>query len=323
VACWGRSVPIAQLTLLCERGLRTLTRMSGTFSARVLRRVALLAGVGLQARCVPPRNDAQPGPVHEAESRDAGPHCPEGRRAIWRGGFDGANWLEDWDPASQILYGASNARVVRGDRFGPVLRVLYPAGSSSNSYAKEGHPVGGLEFLARLPAGGESRSVLLSYWLRFGPNFQWVRGGKLPGLCGGTCPSGGAQVSGYGGWSMRVMWRPGGAGEEYAYILPARPYGTELGLSAWKFTTGEWHHLTQELVLNTGGAPNGALRVWFDVDPTVAPTFEANNLTYRLDETPADTVLFSTFFGGHDAEWATPVDTFIEFADFVVCGEAR
>ncbi len=242
---------------------------------------------------------------------------------FWRGRFDRAGWLEDWDPASQILYGASNARVVNDDRFGHVLRVLYPAGSSSNSYAKEGHPVGGLEFLARLPAGGASRSVSLSYWLRFAPNFQWVMGGKLPGLCGGTCPSGGAHVSGYGGWSMRLMWRPGGAGEEYGYILPARPYGTELGLGAWKFTTGEWHHLTEELVLNTDGAPNGSSRVRFDVDPAAAPTFEAKDLAYRLDETPADTVFFSTFFGGHDVQWATPVDTFIEFADFVVCSEPR
>jgi hypothetical protein len=30
-------------------------------------------------------------------------------------------------------------------------------------------------------------------------------------------------------------------------------------------------------------------------------------------------VFFSTFFGGHEASWATPVDTFIDFADFVVC----
>ncbi len=75
--------------------------------------------------------------------------------------------------------------------------------------------------------------------------------------------------------------------------------------------------------MNTGGAPNGASRVWFDADPALGPTFEAKGLTYRLDETPADTLFFSTFFGGHDAAWATPVDTFVDFADFVVCSEAR
>ena len=115
------------------------------------------------------------------------------------------------------------------------------------------------------------------------------------------------------------MWRPGGAGEQYGYLLPAQAYGTELGLGAWTFAAGDWHRLDQELVLNTGGAANGVSRVWSDADPSLAPTFEATNLTYRRDETPADTLFFSTFFGGHDAEWATPVDTYVDFARFVVC----
>ena len=30
-------------------------------------------------------------------------------------------------------------------------------------------------------------------------------------------------------------------------------------------------------------------------------------------------VVFSTFFGGHAGTWATPADTFADFADFVAC----
>jgi hypothetical protein len=285
---------------------------------------ALLAMAALQARCVgPQRNDGRTGPAREASKREDASECPQGETVIWRGAVDGAAWLHDWDPGATILYGSNNARVVEDARFGNVLRVLYPAGSSSHSYAREGHPVGGLEFKAHLPGGAGPRSPFLSYWLKFAPNFQWIKGGKLPGLCGGTCPSGGAAVSGYDGWSMRLMWRPGGAGEEYGYILPAQPYGTELGLGAWNFTTGEWHRVAQELVLNTAGAPDGVSRVWFDTDPTLAPTFEAKNLSYRRDSTPADTLFFSTFFGGHGADWSTPVDTFVDFAKFVVCGGAR
>jgi hypothetical protein len=239
--------------------------------------------------------------------------------AVWRGPLRRAAWLEDWDPQARFVYGESNVRVVPDAPFDDVLRVTFPAGSSSESYAREGHPVGGVEFKTRLPGSGSGRSVYLSYWLRFAPNFEWVKGGKLPGVCGGSCPSGGAQVSGYGGWSMRLMWRAGGEGEQYAYILPAREYGTELGLGAWRFTVGAWHHVAQELVLNHPDAADGRSRVWFDADPSGAPTFEGENLVYRRDETPADTLFFSTFFGGHGAEWSTPVDTFIEFADFVVC----
>jgi hypothetical protein len=101
--------------------------------------------------------------------------------------------------------------------------------------------------------------------------------------------------------------------------LPPREYGTELGLGSWQFSTGKWHHLAEELVLNQRGSPDGVSRVWYDADPAQAPTFEATRLTFRSDSTPVTAVFFSTFFGGHDASWATPVDTFVDFADFVVC----
>jgi hypothetical protein len=44
--------------------------------------------------------------------------------------------------------------------------------------------------------------------MRFGPNFEWVRGGKLPGLCGAECLTGCKEVSGLDGFSARHMWRP-------------------------------------------------------------------------------------------------------------------
>jgi hypothetical protein len=241
-------------------------------------------------------------------------------RAVWRGEFEQSNWLGAWDPEARFDYGEANAEVVGDTQAGrKVLRVHYPAGSSSSSYAREGHPLGGLEFKANLPGNGTARSVGLSYWLRFDRNFQWVRGGKLPGLCGGRCPSGGAVVTGDGGWSVRTMWRAGGSAEAYAYILPARAYGTELGLGTWTFTTGQWHRIAEELTLNSGSDGNGVLRVWYDAELTSPPTFEAKGLTFRHDATGATTLFFSTFFGGHDASWATPVDTFIDFAEFVVC----
>jgi hypothetical protein len=115
------------------------------------------------------------------------------------------------------------------------------------------------------------------------------------------------------------MWRPRGAGEVYAYILPRQEYGTELGLGAWSFRPGQWHRLTLELVLNHAEMADGAVRVWVDVAPAGAPTFEVGGLTFRSDATGATTLFFSTFFGGHDASWATPIDTFADFAGFAAC----
>jgi hypothetical protein len=285
-------------------------------SARLACVVVALSG----ARCSHPRPDSASGATALSPRVDRS-ECPTGLDPVWRGRFDDAGWLSGWDPAGHIAYGAENAHVADDPRFGGVLRVAYPAGSASHSFARQGHPEGGLEFKARLPdAGHAGRSTAsVSYWVRFSPNFQWIRGGKLPGLCGGSCPSGGADVTGRGGWSMRMMWRAGGAGEQYAYILPAREYGTELGLGAWRFTTGSWHRIVQEVVLNAPGRSGGVTRVWYDTDPADPPTFEARDITFRLDGTPADTLFFSTFFGGHDDRWATPVDVFAEFADFIVC----
>ena len=43
--------------------------------------------------------------------------------------------------------------------------------------------------------------------MRFGSNFDWVRGGKLPGLCAGSCPTGcDKNISPSEGFSARIMW---------------------------------------------------------------------------------------------------------------------
>src|SRR5262249_11097624 len=116
---------------------------------------------------------------------------------LFAGSFDGTNWLAGWDPGSHVGNGAGNLEVTTDLRFGSVLRVHYPAGSIDPGGAAV---TGGAQFRAKLP-GLPRESVCLSYWLRFDPAFQFVRGGKLPGLCGGDCPSGGDQTNGVTGWS--------------------------------------------------------------------------------------------------------------------------
>ena len=57
--------------------------------------------------------------------------------------------------------------------------------------------------------------MLLTYEVAFDPMFDWVRGGKLPGLRGGPNPNGcdgGSQSDGTC-FSTRIMWRASGDGE--------------------------------------------------------------------------------------------------------------
>jgi hypothetical protein len=242
-----------------------------------------------------------------------GDGCGKSTPRIFLGTFDDPTWLAHWDGGASLNFGKENLELVQDARFATVLRVHYPRGSIDPAL----DPVGGAQFRAHVK-GLPRTSVCFSYWLRFDPQFQFVKGGKLPGLCGGDCPSGGDQTNGQSGWSVRYMWRAYGAGEAYGYILPPEEYGTELGLGTWTFGLGKWHHIEEQIVLNDPGKSNGVARVWYDRAQTgERPDYEATNLVYRSVSTLAiDRIFFSTFFGGHDATWATPLATYVDFAQF-------
>ncbi|KAG0067890.1 hypothetical protein BGZ92_005030 [Podila epicladia] len=101
-----------------------------------------------------------------------------------------------------------------------ILRSLYPAHSYARS--KDVHS----SFVATpLPnqafTGPESRYIRLEYQMLFQPGFQWVKGGKLPGILSGSEQGCNAGCSGGGSaencFSTRMMWRANGEGELYLY----------------------------------------------------------------------------------------------------------
>src|ERR1019366_4481956 len=97
----------------------------------------VLVILALEARCgVGPRSERRS--TLQSRPSQSGSECPSGRRVVWRGDVSHAGWLQRWDPAATFLYGESNASLVEDARFEGVLRVAYPAGSSSSSYAREG-----------------------------------------------------------------------------------------------------------------------------------------------------------------------------------------
>ncbi|USN58566.1 MAG: hypothetical protein H6767_00085 [Candidatus Peribacteria bacterium] len=62
------------------------------------------------------------------------------------------------------------------------MKILFPKGS----YKPSAEPRGGAGFIYEIQDHYEK--LALSYNLRFASNFDFVKGGKLPGLCGGQCP---------------------------------------------------------------------------------------------------------------------------------------
>lgn len=201
----------------------------------------------------------------------------------------------------------------------PALRVLYPKDSSSPSDADQaGVPRGGLGFYTEDERLQGADRVCLHYQLRFEANFDFVKGGKLPGLYGGEAPSGGEEVTGENGYSLRLMWREDGQGELYAYLVGRE--GESIGRGSWHFPTGRWVTVEQEVVLNTPGEENGVVRVWIDGWPVL----EQRNLVYRTTEQVGiDGIMFSTFFGGTGEKWRTPRDQHVDFATFRLFAPSR
>jgi hypothetical protein len=191
------------------------------------------------------------------------------------------------------------------------VRVDYPAGSASARSANlDGSSYGGAQAYLLLPYGPVDAATL-SYCVRFPAGFDFVKGGKLPGLFGGTVTSGRHIPDGTDGWSTRYMWRRGGAGEVYAYLPSSVAHGTSLGRGTWSVATGRWECLTQTVALNTPGRSDGSITVRVDGKQV----FSATGLVFRT--TPAlriDGVFFSTFFGGGDPSWASPRDQQADFA---------
>jgi predicted small lipoprotein YifL len=194
---------------------------------------------------------------------------------------------------------------------GVLLRVSYPAGSASRS---AGGPDGGTQAYLDLP-DTTTDTLDLRYHLRFAPDFDFVKGGKLPGLYGGTVTSGQHIPDGTNGFSTRYMWRTNGAGEVYAYLPTSQQHGTSLGRGCWTFTPGRWTQLHQRVRLNTPGQSDGRITVWQD-DRLV---LDHTGLEFRTTpDLHIDGLFFSTFFGGDDSSWASPTDQHTDFADFTL-----
>lgn len=200
-----------------------------------------------------------------------------------------------------------------GGGVGSMLRVRYPEGSINFGSADDDTPLGGAQFHA---AFADSKAACLHYRVRFQEDFEFNKGGKLPGLYAGEAPSGGDKVSGDDGWSIRLMWRADGIGELYEYIYNKKgKYGLSAGRGSFAFPRGRWIAIDLEVVENDPGRRNGQVRLWIDGRPVI----EQHDIVYTTEagDLPSEVgLMFSTFFGGSSSSWASPQDQHIDFADF-------
>jgi hypothetical protein len=224
---------------------------------------------------------------------------------LWTG--DMADWHHAGSGAVD-QFGAQNLQA------GPAgLQAAYPRGSYDPAAVRTaGAPLGGAQFRTpfagmRLAVGDE---VGIRYQVAFADNFRFVRGGKLPGLYGGTANSGGKVPDGRDGFSLRFVWQAEGRGALSAYLPTSGKWGTLFGLGRWRFAAGQGTELALVARMNTPGLADGVIAAWAD-DVLV---LHVADVVFRTQATlRPDGFFFSTFFGGGTPDWATPVDTFARF----------
>jgi len=192
-----------------------------------------------------------------------------------------------------------------------------------------------------VPRGLPATSATFGYSVYFPNDFDWVKGGKLPGLCIGTSPG---ECSTGGDWtttagSFRIMFREGGQAIGYAYFPLAggnrvayAVQGPEYKASAdasngntghdiwfkknrsFQFVKGAWNSVRMAVSLNTPGKSDGSLIVTINgVSRTI------NGMRWRDSaKSMINNVNFVSFFGGSDLSWAPPRPSYTLYKDITL-----
>jgi hypothetical protein len=183
-----------------------------------------------------------------------------------------------------------------------------------------GHQNGGIQWGHYIT--GSHDELYISYKVKFGDAFDFVDGGKLPGLAGGLANSGGNPPDGADGWSVRLKWQKGGGVVQYVYHPDQSqnfPYGDEFSLeyggSQVQAVPGTWYYVETRVRLNTPGSKDGLIHSWLNG----VMVLDKQGLRFRdISNLHIDIDFFGTFFGGNDASFAPKKDEYIYIDDFVI-----
>jgi len=216
------------------------------------------------------------------------------------GAYSVEQWKKDW-PGCRYEDGVKEGRLsIVQTANGPAFRVDYAIGEIGPAQGGAGW---------RFPIK-QADCAELTYTLAFTKDFDWVKGGKLPGLSGGPdSVTGGNPANGRNGFSVRLMWRKDGRGEAYVYHMhqPGK-YGESLSFPPdFRFPTSDEIKIRLRVSLNKIGQRNGKLDVWAGSPGSSTEThlLSRSDMEWRSDPSLSiDSLLFETFHGGGDETWA-------------------
>ena len=170
-----------------------------------------------------------------------------------------------------------------------------------------------LVYTEPLPAAKE---YTLTYDLRFDKNFEWVYGGKLPGLAPSNVSAGcAARVD--DAWSARLMWRGNGKLQQYLYSQDKTGCGEEVFADDFTLQKGRWYKVAVYVKVNSSAsAKDGQVSLFVDGKEVA----RRDNLQLRNTSSGGliEKFLFSSFYGGNDSSWSPSRTTYAYFDNFAV-----
>jgi hypothetical protein len=206
-----------------------------------------------------------------------------------------------------------NARVVKGDDGPPggVLEVKL-ANPAANAVRVPGAR-GGVGLAWRPFELSGSSAACLGYDLYLPEDFKFGAAGVLPGLFGEwESPDDGTKDA----FSARLTWRTDGQPQ----VNLKTPHDKNAGgqaIAAEKMSLprGRWFSVLQEVVLNTPGQADGALRLWIDDYPVVAK----GGLTFRREGSlEISGVIGEIGYGTVDRTANAPADAALRISPFTL-----
>ncbi|WP_378187022.1 polysaccharide lyase [Aquimarina sp. W85] len=206
-------------------------------------------------------------------------------------------------------------RSIPSDRgSGNCLEVKFPKDKSTPSDSG----INGKIFfdVSNSPTGEGYRELYVSFWVKFLGNFDFVKGGKIPGP--------GGRLNGKD-MSLRLMWREEGKIEFYPHYntqinQQTRIWWNNQPVGQVKFNRNKWHHIEMHYKLNTLGNDDGIMEGWID-GIKAAGFYNVDDFIVSSDDVGLlmNHFYFSTFFGGSsNSSWWANNDELVLFDDFVV-----
>ncbi|KAI0689832.1 hypothetical protein BC835DRAFT_1282103 [Cytidiella melzeri] len=215
----------------------------------------------------------------------------------------------------------------------PAIVVNYPQGS----YNFQHEPRGGMSMYGEGPIDvTKAKELTYGYTVLFQEGFDFVKGGKLPGVYAGNSDSEATGCSGGSRsdacMSVRLMWRKDGAGEAYTYLPPSYSansavcgiapfsecnptYGASVGRGSFKFTPGVPMAVSMRVRLNDVGAQNGEFEIFANGKSVVS----ASGLVLRNSAAGLFRgYMAQTFFGGSDPSFQSTKSQDSYFRDFTM-----